>query len=1053
MPLPESRSWSAALCAILLAACSDDTEPVAPPVTPIDADNPDRQVLIAFYNATGGPGWDEDRNWTSANSIGTWHGVETNSSGFVTELELDDNNLTGTLPAQLGELAQLERLVLDGNEIAGRIPPELGNLDYLTMLNLRGNGLDGSIPSELGALARLDTLDLFNTGVSGAIPPSLGNLASLQRLTLGWNQLSGPIPAEMGRLDNATYMNFSRNDLTGTIPPELGDLDSIELLSVSRNDLTGTIPVEFAELATLERLYLYDNRLSGSIPPVLGQLSRLDLLWIHQNDLTGSIPDELGNLTALEDLRAHENGLTGRIPAFLGGFPLRILNLHENAFRGGIPAEIGEIGTLEYLTLSGNPELEGLLPRSLLGLHYLEAFTFADTGLCPQIDDEFQAWLQTVPDRSDVECGAARVERFALAEFHDRTDGGTWRDRGGWMSEAGLGEWYGVTTDGGRVVDLSLAENGLEGPLPAEVANLTELRVVDLSGNDLSGAMPQALAGLRELNELRVARNPELAGVLPFAFRGLDRLRALDFDETGLCASPSESFQAWFGAIAETAGRICDNPDEVTVSLPVVYLTQSVQTPSRRVRLVGHRDALLRVFVTAREPRGFFEPEVLAVFTGRGGEEVHRAVLTRDADQIPAEADEGDLDISYNALIPARVIVPGVAMVVEVDPGGALPLAAESQTRFPEEGADSLEIVEVPSMELTLVPVMEAAEPDTSVLAWVRGISADSPQLALLKNAFPFAAFTANSHDPYYTSLDLTTETGQHGLLNELDALRTSEGGTGYYYGVAASVNGFVRGWGRLPGWVGMGQTSPVTLAHEVGHNLSLRHAPCGGPEGVDPAFPYSDGSIGVWGYDFSDGSPMSPERSKDLMTYCRPTVWLSDFSYGKVIGHRADIAGDMAGASAAGVPASDMLILWGGSLGGELRIEPAFAMRTTARLPDAPGPYRILGSGRGGRTLFSLQFMPGEDGNGGRHFFFAVPVEPEWADTLERVTLTGPEGMVAVESDDGRALTVVTERGTGRIRAILRDWDGSLPAVLRDAGDLEVRTTRGLEEAVRLRR
>ena len=54
------------------------------------------------------------------------------------------------------------------------------------------------------------------------------------------------------------------------------------------------------------------------------------------------------------------------------------------------------------------------------------------------------------------------------------------------------------------------------------------------------------------------------------------------------------------------------------------------------MRLVANRDALLRAFVTAEEPRGFFEPEVLAVFTGQAGDEVHRAVMTRDANQIPA---------------------------------------------------------------------------------------------------------------------------------------------------------------------------------------------------------------------------------------------------------------------------------------------------------------------------------------------------------------------------------------------------------------------------------
>ncbi len=1054
MTRPASRSWSAALCAIVLAGCSDDADPVAPPtVTPIDADNPDRQVLVTFYNATGGSGWSQDRNWNSPSAIGTWYGVETNSAGFVTELELDDNNLSGSLPAQLGELAELRRLVLDGNEISGRIPPELGNLGNLTMLNLRGNSMEGPIPSELGNLTALDTLDLFFTGVSGTIPPSLGNLGSLQRLTVGWNQLSGPIPPEIGQLDNATYMNFSRNELTGTIPPELGDLDSIELLSVSRNNLTSTIPTELGELETIERLYLYDNQLTGEIPPVLGQLVRLDLLWIHQNQLTGPIPDEFANLTAMDHLRAYENGLSGPIPSFLGDLPLRILYLHENNFSGGIPAEIGSIGTLQYVSLDGNRELVGLLPRSLLAIEHLERLTFADTGLCPQVDTEFQDWLQSVPSRSEMECDTGRVERLALSEFHELTDGASWKSRVAWGSGAEAGDWFGVTSEGGRVVGLSLPDNGLAGPLPAEIANLGELRVVDLSGNDLSGAMPGVLADLSELTEIRVGGNTGLEGALPFGLRRLDQLRVLDYDGTGLCASPSANFQAWFTALAETAGAICDNPEQVAVSLETVYLTQSVQTPERRVRLVANREALLRAFVTAEEPRGYFEPEVVAVFT-RLSQELHRVVMTRDDNQIPAEVDEGDLALSYNAVIPAEVIVPGAQLVVEVDPDGTLPLAEGSSTRFPVSASELLSVVEVPPMEVTVVPVLTPEGNDSLVLAWAGEINDDSPHVGLLKNAFPFSEFSASSHDAYVTSLDLRPSSGQVALLGELQALRTSEGGTGYYYGVADMSGATAGGRGQLPGWIGMGQASPNTLAHEVGHNLSLRHAPCGGPEGIDPAFPHRDGGIGSWGYDFRFGSPLSPDRSKDIMTYCRTSPWISDYHFKKVIDHRAGLAGDIAGARrVAAAPPFDMLVLWGGVADGEILLEPAYPMHAPPLLPEEPGPYRIRGIGSDGRTLLALDFTPGEDAYGDRHFFFTVPLEAEWEDSLERIVLTGPEGMVAVDRDDERALTVVTERGTGRIRAILRDWEGGLPAALGDATGLEARTTRGVAEAVRLRR
>ena len=41
---------------------------------------------------------------------------------------LNGNQLTGTLPPELGNLGELERLQIDQNQISGPIPPEFGNL-------------------------------------------------------------------------------------------------------------------------------------------------------------------------------------------------------------------------------------------------------------------------------------------------------------------------------------------------------------------------------------------------------------------------------------------------------------------------------------------------------------------------------------------------------------------------------------------------------------------------------------------------------------------------------------------------------------------------------------------------------------------------------------------------------------------------------------------------------------------------------------------------------------------------------------------------------------
>ena len=85
-------------------------------------------------------------------------------------------------------------------------------------------------------------------------------------------------------------------------------------------------------------------------------------------------------------------------------------------------------------------------------------------------------------------------DRAALVALYEATDGAHWDDSTGWLSDAPLGDWYGVTTDtDGRVLELSLAGNNLTGSLPAELGHLTNLQVLELAGNRLDGALPAAL--------------------------------------------------------------------------------------------------------------------------------------------------------------------------------------------------------------------------------------------------------------------------------------------------------------------------------------------------------------------------------------------------------------------------------------------------------------------------------------------------------------------------------------------------------------------------------
>jgi hypothetical protein len=204
------------------------------------------QALVALYDATNGPGWTNSTDWVTYPNPCLWRGVAC-SGGSVSQLGLMSNQLTGAIPA------------------------ELGNLANLTVLDLQGNQLTGSIPPELGNLANLTTLEFHDNQLTGSIPPELGSLANLQRLALSDNQFTASIPLELGNLANLRYLYLTTNQLTGSIPPELGNLANLEHLYLNSNQLSGPIPAEIGSLTNLTYFYLYENPLTGLVPLLVAQ--------------------------------------------------------------------------------------------------------------------------------------------------------------------------------------------------------------------------------------------------------------------------------------------------------------------------------------------------------------------------------------------------------------------------------------------------------------------------------------------------------------------------------------------------------------------------------------------------------------------------------------------------------------------------------------------------------------------------------------------------------------------------------------------------------------
>lgn len=129
------------------------------------------------------------------------------------------------------------------------------------------------------------------------------------------------------------------------------------------------------------------------------------------------------------------------------------------------------------------------------------------------------------------------ADRIALEALYHATDGPNWTVNDNWMSDRPLSDWHGVETDAsGRVTELRLGKNGLRGPLPAEIGQLTSMRWLDLKFNRLEGRIPKELAELRDLENLEL-RAGFLSGEIPAELGGLAKLERLDLGRNSLDGS------------------------------------------------------------------------------------------------------------------------------------------------------------------------------------------------------------------------------------------------------------------------------------------------------------------------------------------------------------------------------------------------------------------------------------------------------------------------------------------------------------------------------------
>ena len=133
-------------------------------------------------------------------------------------------------------------------------------------------------------------------------------------------------------------------------------------------------------------------------------------------------------------------------------------------------------------------------------------------------------------------------DRAILAVLYNTTGGNGWTSRKNWLTGGQLEAWGGVTTDDDdRVTKLELKGNGLAGPFPPILADLSELETFDLSENGLTGPIPPELGSLRRLKTLNLADNL-LDGPIPAELTELALLEQLSLGGNALSGSIPPEF-------------------------------------------------------------------------------------------------------------------------------------------------------------------------------------------------------------------------------------------------------------------------------------------------------------------------------------------------------------------------------------------------------------------------------------------------------------------------------------------------------------------------------
>lgn len=524
----------------------------------------DSLALVKLYKETNGEKWYSSDNWLTG-PVHSWYGIKVNN-GRVVGINLENNNLYGILPKEIGNLTGLDTLNVWSNFLKGDIPAEIGNLVNLIYLDLEYNSFSGGIPTTVGGLSKLTDIYLKGNNLSGGIPDELGGLSQLKYLYLDNNSLSGVVPNTIANLTNLVAFCIGNNHVTGEIPNSFTNLTKLQYLNVEYNDFE-QLP-NLSALPALNNFYAAGNRFTfEDIEPNIAILSNYS-----PQAKVGSVqvftPVEGSSVT----LEVNVGGSSNIYQWYKDGNPVAgatnptyTISSYSSSTHAGIYYCKITNGIASALTLQSYEYYVGIEPETFTitaetlpenagnvsgaGVYYKGQI--CTLAVLPNQQFDFVEWFRNENYESSSPIisfevlkdenfkakfsytGSASIaDSLALIALYNSTNGNGWNLP--WNTSKQVSSWEGVLLNGeGRVYWLSLVSNNLDGTIPPEIGNLTELKHLDLSDNSIKGNIPPEIGNLSNLKNLSINYN-QFEGKIPKTIGNLNSLQTLNLESNQL---------------------------------------------------------------------------------------------------------------------------------------------------------------------------------------------------------------------------------------------------------------------------------------------------------------------------------------------------------------------------------------------------------------------------------------------------------------------------------------------------------------------------------------